>query len=175
MSQRVKTSRSRTIPSSSTFARCASGAHRRGRGPGAGRRHFADAQARRGDRPDRRIGRRQVDDRPGLDGLHAPRLLYRRRQHHVRRQGHPRDQRRRAARVARAEDRLYRAERRGLVQSRAHADGAGLRGRRSATACCRRRRRAPRRSTFSGSSICRAPRRSARAIPIRSPAASCSG
>ena len=44
------------------------------------------------------------------------------------RQGHPHDQRRGAARVARAQDRLYRTERRGLVQSRAHADGAGLRG-----------------------------------------------
>ena len=34
----------------------------------------------------------------------------------------------RAARAARTEDRLYRPERRGLVQPRPYADGAGLRG-----------------------------------------------
>jgi peptide/nickel transport system ATP-binding protein len=37
------------------------------------------AEARRGDRPDRRIRRRQIDDRARLDGLHARRLLHRRR------------------------------------------------------------------------------------------------
>ena len=61
------------------------GAHGRRRRAGAGRRCVAAAAAGRGDRPHRRIRRRQVDDRPRLDGLHAPRLPHRRRQHHFRR------------------------------------------------------------------------------------------
>ena len=131
-------------------------------------------QARRGHRPHRRIGRRQIDDRPRLDGLHPPRLPHRRRRHHLRRRGHPHDRPGRAARAARAENRLHRPERRRVVQSRPYADGAGVRSLGSP------RRAEPRGSARRGgqpcsrSSICRAPRRSAAAIRTRSRADNCS-
>ncbi len=84
-------SRSQDGRSSSTFAACASPCAPTRRGPGAGRRRLAAVAPRRGHRPHRRIRRGQVDDRPRLDGLHAPRLPHRRRRHHLRRQGHPDD------------------------------------------------------------------------------------
>ena len=103
-------------------------AHRRGRGPGAGRRRLA-ARFKRGEVIGLigESGRRQIDDRARLDGLYAPRLRYRRRRHRLRRQGHPAISAGRAPRAARARHRLYRPERGGVVQPGDHADGPGLR------------------------------------------------
>ena len=123
------------------------------------------AEARRGARPDRRIRRRQVDHRPRVDGLHPPRLPHRRRRDHIRRHRHPRHQPGRAPRAARAEDRLYRPERGRLVQSRAHADGAGLRGFGQPWRIDAGARRAPKRSACSAARSARTRRPSATRYP----------
>ncbi len=101
------------------------GAHRSRRRSRAGRRCLVPAQPRRGDRADRRIRRRQVDHRPRLDGLYAPRLLHRRRRDRVRRRGRAHDDRGAAPAPARPAHLLHRPERGGFVQSRHDADAAG--------------------------------------------------
>ena len=81
------------------------------------------AEARRDPGTDRRIRRRQIHDRAGRPGLYPRRAAHHRRPDHLRRDGASRLDRGAAPQHPRQVDRLYRAERRRLVQSGHDADG----------------------------------------------------
>ena len=142
----------------------------------ARRRRLPDARPRRGARPDRRIGRRQIDHRPCRDGLWPRPGCASPAAHRLRRPRHLATLTPTALRAAaRRARRLCRAKCRRRLQPGAPPWPAGRRGP-GAPSRHRLDQRAPaeRGGACSRSSTCPNPAASASAIRTRSPAASCS-
>ena len=92
------------------------------------RQRLADAQPRQGARPHRRIGRRQVDHRPVVDGLWPRRRAHHRRRGDHQRPRHPQGRHERTAQAARSRSLLCGAVGGGRLQPGPQADGPGGRG-----------------------------------------------
>lgn len=119
-------------------------------------------------RPDQRGRRRQIDHRPGLDGLWPRRCAHHRRRGHPQSRRHLKAASRDCARCAAARFALSRSRPRPL-STRAPADGPGCRS--GAVARRRGRAEADKHAACFKNSACRTPRTSAAVTRTRSRAA----